>query len=643
MTADLLNLYLLLHTFHFSGPDGFALDVGTQLPIYDAPRGPLCRYDGTPLEIQPKTRLTGPDPFSESHMKELLKGQKEASIKVAKLMDNMYLKFRRNRLNGRQPKPYHQSGIEPKAQTAPFPSESKSSWPAGTGTRPSNGSMGRVTTFADLRPGQQERFHGYDDLTAYKSSSEDGNDSDWDRAEASDEGRSSSKRSRQSKEVRRSGRRVGDNTSSATSRQNRLLKRTERNRGMQESEDEEDLDSADTDEENIQDIFGSDDDDERARRKRTNKKQIIKGTRGRKSSIKMSNTDIEEMDGNFTRPPVVAKRSIKMQNTNKCSVPTGTDVDREWLQSDAQTAHQYCPQVGDRVVYFPQGHSALLSEFPARDRLLPWNSFNVRYPAVECTVRDIKFSFPPTAELRRCKSVVATINLVILRTPEKWKLHAHSGSMQVDFAVPRVSRHKENPEHSFSVDIRNWDDVPDFIVPYHLFAKALKCPWRAGMEITADYKATDEELEKTGEGVVQYRGRIVALSESTPDWPQSPWEALEVLWDTGDEQRLGPWEATLIVDQGSALYHELQAPSFLPPHINETEATRIEKEIGLLMTEKEEDYSPFEYAVDPEVFPNYYSTVSPVHPVQSFVHSNVNFTSSSHILLISSFEHLSQM
>ena len=163
------------------------------------------------------------------------------------------------------------------------------------------------------------------------------------------------------------------------------------------------------------------------------------------------------------------------------------------------------------------------------------------------------------------------------------------------------------------------------------------------MEITADYKATDEELEKTGEGVVQYRGRIVALSESTPDWPQSPWEALEVLWDTGDEQRLGPWEATLIVDQGSALYHELQAPSFLPPHINETEATRIEKEIGLLMTEKEEDYSPFEYAVDPEVFPNYYSTVSPVHPVQSFVHSNVNFTSSSHILLISSFEHLSQM
>ena len=592
--------------------------MGTQLPIFDAPRGPLCRYDGSPLEIQPKARLTGPDPFLKDHINELLNSQKEAAIKVAKLMDNMYLKFRRNRLNGRQPKQYHQSGIEPKTRTASFPTESKSSWPvgAGAGARPSNGTMGgRVTTFADLRPGQQERFHGYDDLTACKSSSEDGNDSDWDRGEASDDGRSSNKRNKQSKEVRRSGRRVGDNTSSATSRQNRLLKRTERNRGIQESEEDDDLDSADTDEENIQDMFGSDEDNERASRKRVNKKQNVKGTRGKKNSIKISNTDFDDTDENYIRPPVVAKRQIKMQNGNKSTVPSGTDVDREWLQSDAQTAHQYCPQIGDRVVYFPQGHSALLSEFPARDRLLPWNSFNVRYPAVECQVKDVKFSFPPTAELRRCKSVVATISLAILRTPEKWKLHAHSGSMQVDFSVPRVSRHKENPEHTFIVDIRNWDEIPDFIVPYHLFAKALKCPWRAGMEITADYKATDEELEKTGESVIQYRGKIVTLSESTSDWPQSPWEALEVLWDTGDEQRLGPWEATLIVDQNSSLYHELQTPSFLPPHINETEAIRIEKEIGILMSEKEDDYSPFEFAVDPEVFPNYYYTVSPLNPV----------------------------
>jgi hypothetical protein len=93
----------------------------------------------------------------------------------------------------------------------------------------------------------------------------------------------------------------------------------------------------------------------------------------------------------------------------------GTDIDREWLQIDKQVETQYCPQIGDRVVYFPQGHSALLSEFPARDRLLPWNSFHARWPVVECEVREISFDFPPTAELRRCQSVVATITLAIVK------------------------------------------------------------------------------------------------------------------------------------------------------------------------------------------------------------------------------------
>jgi hypothetical protein len=149
------------------------------------------------------------------------------------------------------------------------------------------------------------------------------------------------------------------------------------------------------------------------------------------------------------------------------------------------------------------------------------------------------------------------------KVPEKWKLYPTTGVMQCDLAMPRVTR--GSGEQSFNVNIRNWDEVPDFIVPYHMFIRygyecihmykhtyihkymhstmlyvciyiytsvhtnilvwyayihiykhiyiyvnifinrALITPWRAGMEITADYKATEEEIDRTGESTVQYR------------------------------------------------------------------------------------------------------------------------------------------
>lgn len=584
--------------------------------MHQAPLGPLCRYDGTPLEIQPVARLVGPDPISKESVKDLLNSTRTASLKVGRLMDRMLLTFRRNRLNGRPAKRYN--AAEPDKDSTAFTSSSSSSsfpleWKYNR-IRPGISVPGsRFATFADLRPSAEERFHGYKDQVPYKSSSEEDNESDWDREDVADEGRGR-RIKKGGPDVRRSSRKVGEHSAiSAINRQTRLIKRQERTRFV-----ESEGDSADTDEENVLEMYGSDENEERLTRKRVQKKQGVKGpARGRKCGPKTSYAQMDNPDIEYeSAPTVTVKRIPKNVNSMRWTVPVGTEIDREWLQAEQQVAHQYCPQMGDRVVYFPQGHSALLSEFPARDRLLPWNSFNDRYPVVECEVRDIKFEFPPFAELRRCKSVVAAITLVILRTPDKWRLHAQTGTMQVDLAVPRVSRHKGSAEHVFTVDIRNWDEIPDFIVPFHLFEKALKCSWRAGMHISADYKATDEEMERTGKSVVQYKGTIAALSESSPDWSQSPWESLEVLWDTGDEQRLGPWEATLISENR----HQTNSnPSLSAPHIDTEEALRIEREIGTLMNERESDFNPFEFPVDSNAFTDYYSIVRTVHAAHNLI------------------------
>jgi hypothetical protein len=71
----------------------------------------------------------------------------------------------------------------------------------------------------------------------------------------------------------------------------------------------------------------------------------------------------------------------------------------------------------------------------------------------------------------------------------------------------------------------------------------------------------------------------------------------------------------MVLDPSSTTYQTLQNPLFKAPYMNEDEAIRIENEIGLLMENENETYGPFEWAVDPNVFPDYYTTV----PVPMYV------------------------
>ena len=59
--------------------------------------------------------------------------------------------------------------------------------------------------------------------------------------------------------------------------------------------------------------------------------------------------------------------------------PDGLAVNRQWLQQDIVHDCQYCPQLGDRVVYFPQGHKDSFGFFKEQGSP-PWLDLPARYP-----------------------------------------------------------------------------------------------------------------------------------------------------------------------------------------------------------------------------------------------------------------------
>lgn len=56
-------------------------------------------------------------------------------------------------------------------------------------------------------------------------------------------------------------------------------------------------------------------------------------------------------------------RRIWRAGGNQC-VPIDVEIQRDWASSAAPVEYEYCPQMGDLVVYFPQGHVEHLTHFP---------------------------------------------------------------------------------------------------------------------------------------------------------------------------------------------------------------------------------------------------------------------------------------
>lgn len=559
--------------------EGMAVDLGTQLPVDDAPTGPICNYNGTPYDDQPP-KISGPELLDLSEIQQIIDETTSVqSVKFAnKLMDRNLTLFKKNREN---------------------PITNRSSYSDRIGA------SRQVSYENSNTQGQHRQREIYKVEDVYYTSSDEDNDSDWENVQSPEEEvRRNPRRgsaysrlvNRPSTNARRSQRiRRGDNSdtefdnnysnNSSLQRQNRLINRNRHK-----------ILISDSDSDNESDDFSYNQRSDRS-------------TRSQKGRSNSRRNKVIEEDDEFNegeKQALTTKLHVKRwpKSIPHGLIPFGVNVDRTWLQEDRQFVQQYCPQVGDKVLYFPQGHVELLTSFP-ESTSPPWTTFGDTWPLVECIVKDVTYSFPTEREYRLCTSVIASLKLVIIRVPMKRTISS-SGQVSVQLIAPRTTRNTPKSETFFTVSLRNYH-IPDFIIPSYIYQRSMSIQWKQNMMVEVFYK----ELTENGELYFKkYQCEIIETSNSRDEWPASPWENVQVRTVTGassssgdviDEyDRISPWEAIPITD--GDIYEATMG-------LDQTISDSIEMSIGELMENENEIFNPFEFEVDSELFPDYYTII----------------------------------
>jgi WD40 repeat protein len=607
---------------------GFAIDVGTQLPVHEAPIGPLIRMDGTPYDAQPAPRR-GPPPMAKSEVRDM-----QAEIAVdrklsLKEMDRVFAIFTRNQSRGRLPRKYR--GSKPKS------------------IRHAE-ELARLQGASTAAPAQRESRVQYIefDVNTYNPSTDESDDSEYGRERSPDisrphrfreeRGRREPREPREtrarvatlqstSSSQRRSGRSrtqvhsyddaigLEDNEytqgNTAQSRGVRARQREARRREQRVAEGDSSgssaFDTEDSDSDNVV-LLSSDEEVQRAGRRSGR----ARGSRRNGSSRNAVNVDDEDEGPleELAPRPKKAKPAAFYQAKHGTVLSEGVEVGRRWLQSEELTA-QYSPQLGDKVMYFPQGHIQWLQQFQESSSP-PWMAFPQRWPIVECEVRDVQYVFPDTAlEYKMCCSVKAKVLLAVVRVPLRHAITTHDQYV-LEMVAPRATRHSSAKEITFTVTLRDWD-MPDFLVPSDLFMRSIRLAWHKGIRVNVPFKDYSEAekryIFKT------YYGQVEGINNASAEWPHSPWDCIQVAWDDTDPSspdatiRVGPWEAIPQFDASSE-YSRILA-KFPLAKLDEGEAQRILQEIDALMADPKYAnlFQPFAYEVDSSAFPSYYSSI----------------------------------
>lgn len=583
---------------------GFAIDVGTQLPVHESPAGALCRLDGTAYESQPILDTSLPPPRSKFDLETMFDECQKIREELPARLELTFKTFLRHSSHGRSAQRYQATKYKD-SRISQVVEASKT-----------NSSIEKSPTK------YVAKYKEFDYNTLFSSSEDSANDSDYGRQRLSTRSQRLVRGSNRSQSnhvatlpTRSTRNRASyvdnddddDNDESyerATQSRSERLRARERRR-MILSDDESECSASTVDSEQDVDLYDSDSEvvarrktreKDRAKSAALKAKRNIRRKKSRRSAVASSDSLLHIQSCGWSK--------------HRASVPVGVEIDRTWLLVDSCNENQYCPQLGDRVFYFPQGHAEFLKSF-TESISPPWMSFQDRWPLVECEVTKITYEFPTEAEFRRCPSVVVNVGLVILQTPSRRSITS-SGNYTLDLVEPRATRHSQ--QNLFTVSIRNCH-LPDFLVLSEVFMRSVKIPWHFGVKISVQYKETNEDGDISFK---QYMGSVVRLSNASDDWPNSPWEALEVRWDDEDGsienagansvERLGPWEATPLLDSSSN--STATRAQYKLKTLDTAETSRIVEEVNKLMTENDEEYNPFMYEVDGSVYPDYYSLIA---------------------------------
>uniref|UniRef100_A0A0R3RTJ3 Bromo domain-containing protein n=1 Tax=Elaeophora elaphi TaxID=1147741 RepID=A0A0R3RTJ3_9BILA len=183
-----------------------------------------------------------------------------------------------------------------------------------------------------------------------------------------------------------------------------------------------------------------------------------------------------------------------------------------WMRITQPLRFPYIAQIGDEVVYFRQGHEFYLHAVETRGlyhvthRLKPLAQLNAEE---FCIVEEVGYF------------ILFNLNIRYLRKP--YRLTAVKLA-QTNAAGVRTGL-------VFSVKFHDMENVPDFIILRHLYDESVARRYQPGtrIEIILDNHWWTGTIDK----------KEVHDEEN---YPRSNWYCLTVRWDTGEDEKMSPWD-----------------------------------------------------------------------------------------------------
>jgi len=181
----------------------------------------------------------------------------------------------------------------------------------------------------------------------------------------------------------------------------------------------------------------------------------------------------------------------------------------DWLAQYIPNKSPYFPQMGDEVMYIKQGHHAYIRL--VRDR----GSYKLNMKEQQCLRRD---------DINNIELVKVIGMKHEIRPPRLCCLK---------LAIVDPKDNKLTGEN-FSIKYHDMNDVVDFLVLRHNYEASIKVKWKPGDR----YRCQIEDE--------WWFGTVLEITPFDPALPDSPFLSVRCSWDSGEEERLSPWDMDFV-------------------------------------------------------------------------------------------------
>ncbi|XP_065677102.1 bromodomain and WD repeat-containing protein 3 isoform X2 [Hydra vulgaris] len=285
-------------------------------------------------------------------------------------------------------------------------------------------------------------------------------------------------------------------------------------------------------------------------------------------------------------PEKVFHKKSKKEICNHKDVPlqenTADNQSNEWILSTHSKKFPYFPQIGDEVYYLRQGHKLYVM------RVIERNMYEIQ----DSRQAYCRYDLAP-AEL--CKLVGISYDVHPIKLC----------SLKLELIGKKKSSGRKQ---TITVRFHDIPNVVDFLVLKHIYEESLMHFWKEGDRFRC---IIDDKW---------YFGKITNVSPFEEDFPNSSFLSLTVEWDSGENERVSPWDLEKIpedcdivnddplTEEDKVLYMYKPNTTDWPYENFEDLLSRVGKGLNDLMMM---DFAfPFVSPVDTLQYPTYWSVVA---------------------------------